>query len=155
MIGYYVTVHSMKLKSKKLSKQKLTEMAYKIRGDVLSMAYHAHVGHIAPSLSIVDILTTLYFHYLRVDPKATTDPSRDRFILSKGHAVSALYATLYRRGFVTKKDLMTYCRDGGIFSTHPLYDLARGVELSTGSLGHGLSVGAGMALGLKIKENKF
>lgn len=144
----------MKLRGKRLSAGALITMAYRIRQDVLVMAYNAGLGHIAPSLSIVDILTTLYFHYLRVDPKAPTDPSRDRFILSKGHAVSALFATLYRRGFLTRRELLTYCTDGGMLSTHPLYDVAHGVELTTGSLGHGLSVGTGMAQGLRLEEQK-
>lgn len=144
----------MRLRGKRLSARSLVTMAYRIRRDVLAMAYTAHLGHIAPSLSIVDILTTLYFHYLRVDPNSPTDPSRDRFILSKGHAVSALYATIYRRGFLTRRELLTYCTDGGMLSTHPLYDIRHGVELTTGSLGHGLSVGAGMAYGLRQREQK-
>jgi transketolase len=127
------------------------KIAKNIRKDVLAMAYNAHLGHIAPSLSIVDILTVLYFGYLNI--QSLNDSARDRFILSKGHAVSALYATLYRKGWITKKDLMTYCTDGGLFSTHPLYDVSRGVELTTGSLGHGLGVGAGMALGLQNNTN--
>lgn len=124
-------------------------MAYHIRKDVLTMAYQANVGHISSSLCIVDLLTVLYFRVLRVDPNDPTHPARDRFILSKGHAASSLYATLANCGFIKRADLFTYCQDGGHFSTHPEQDLVRGIELTTGSLGHGLSVGLGMALGLQ------
>ncbi len=127
----------------------LTKKANEIRRDVIEISYRAGVGHIAPALSIIDILTVLYFSILRINPKNPTKKTRDRFILSKGHAAAALYATLRHRGFFTKKKLRTYCQDNGAFGVHPDYNIRFGVELTTGSLGHGLAVGAGMAISLK------
>jgi len=119
------------------------------------MVYQAHIGHIAPALCITDILTVLYFRILRLDPQHHTNPLRDRFILSKGHAAAAFYATLARRGFIQRKDLFTYCREGGLLGTHPDYQPQLGIELTTGSLGHGLPVGVGMAIALrKIAKNR-
>ena len=120
--------------------KKLQQVAYAVRKDILDISYKAHVGHIGPALSIVDILTVLYFGVLT--------PKRDRFILSKGHAAAALFAILTRKGLIKKEALATFCREGGVFGDHPDYNPAIGIELTTGSLGHGLSVAAGMALGL-------
>ena len=126
----------------------MERMAREIRCSILDICYKSHTGHIGPALSIVDILTVLYFEILHVNPKKPDFPLRDRFILSKGHAVAALYATLFHRGFFSKKQLFTYCQDKSIFGMHPDYNPGLGIELTTGSLGHGLSVGVGMALGL-------
>ena len=120
--------------------KRLEHLAYTVRKDILDISYNAHVGHIGPALSIVDILTVLYFGILRA--------KADRFILSKGHAAAALFAVLTQKGHITKKALATFCRQGGAFGDHPDFDPNRGIELTTGSLGHGLSVGAGMAIGL-------
>ena len=103
--------------------------------------------HIGCSLSIVDILTYLYFHEMKIYPKHPKDSRRDIFVLSKGHAAASLYATLYLRGFFPKKLLLEYDRDGGFFSEHTNVQV-KGVEFSTGSLGHGLPVGIGFALSL-------
>ncbi len=89
-----------------------------------------------------------------MNPKKPFDPKRDRFILSKGHAAAALYSVLHRKGFFGKDKLLTFCAEGGVFGSHPVYDLKLGIELSTGSLGHGLPVGAGLALGLKMNGGK-
>lgn len=126
----------------------LAKYAHEIKKDILEISYHAHVGHIGSAFSIADILTVLYHEVLRISPKTPQDPKRDRFILSKGHAASALYATLASRGFFTKKAMRSFCRDGGQFGVHPVIDPTSGIEFSTGSLGHGLSVGAGLAMGL-------
>lgn len=117
--------------------------------DIVDISYKAGVGHIGSALSIADILTVLYLSILNINPKKPFDKCRDRFILSKGQAAAALYSVLCRKGYFSRKDLLSYCIEGGIFGTHPVCDLKLGIELSTGSLGHGLSVGVGFALGLK------
>lgn len=131
---------------------KLKKAALLVKKDIIEISYKAQVGHIGSSISISDILTVLYLSILKVNPKKPTDPLRDRFILSKGHAAAALFCVLYRKGYFPREDLLTFCAEGGIFGSHPVYDLNKGIELSTGSLGHGLSVGTGLALGLR-KQN--
>ena len=133
---------------KSKGRKKSAHLASTVRKDILDISYKAHVGHIGPALSIVDILAVLYEGIVRVNPQKPLDPSRDRFILSKGHAAAALFATLCRRGFFPRKKLFTFCRHGGAFGDHPDYNPRLGIELTTGSLGHGLSVGAGLAIGL-------
>ena len=120
--------------------------ATNIRRLILEMHYEAQSSHIASSLSCVDILTALYFKVLRVNPAKPLAPSRDRFILSKGHAASSLYATLALRGFFRKDVLKRYCLDNNCLPGHSTRGSVPGVEVSTGSLGHGLSIGAGIAL---------
>ncbi len=120
--------------------KRLEHIARAVRKDILDISYNAHVGHIGPALSIVDILTVLYFAVLK--------PKTDRFILSKGHAAAALFSVLCQKGKIPSNHLATYCLRAGIFGDHPDFDPKRGIELTTGSLGHGLSVGVGMALGL-------
>ena len=117
--------------------------ARRIRRLILDHAYRAGVGHIGSALSIADIVATLYGGVLRVDDP--TDPERDRFVLSKGHAALALYAALHLKGWVTAEQLATYCGDGTMLGVHPEAALP-GVDFATGSLGHGLSMGAGAAL---------
>lgn len=123
----------------------LKNLAREARRTILSISYEAGVGHIGSALSIADIITVLYHHTMRT---GNGDAPGDRFILSKGHAASALYATLAQRGGITKRALSSYCRDGGMFGTHPDYHPRMGFAFGTGSLGHGLSVGIGMAMGL-------
>ncbi len=106
------------------------------------------MGHIGSALSIAEILAALYGRILHVP--TPTDPERDRFILSKGHAALALYAALHLRGFLTQNDLDSYCGEGSLLGVHPERALS-GIDISTGSLGQGLSVGAGMALGARMK----
>ncbi len=137
----------MRINKKEINK--LKNLALSVKKDILEISFKAKVGHIGSSISIADILTVLYLHILKVDSKKPFDPKRDRFILSKGHAAAALYCVLHRKGFFGKDKLLTFCADGGVFGSHPVYDIKLGIELSTGSLGHGLSVGAGLALGLK------
>lgn len=128
-------------------RHQLKAIARKIRRSVIKMSYHAKTGHIGTALSIVDILTVLYFRILRIRPGHVTR-TRDRFILSKGHAAAALYATLAHRGFMPMSMLQGYCVDNGILGAHPDYNPKRGIELTTGSLGHGLSTGVGIAMGV-------
>ncbi len=110
------------------------------------MVHRANASHIGSCLSIVDILTVLYGSILNVDSTRPDWPGRDRFILSKGHAAAALYATLAEKGFFPVKWLETYCKDGSKLGGHITHHDVPGVEVSTGSLGHGLPIGCGMAL---------
>lgn len=121
----------------------LDGLAARVRRAVVDGAKAAGVGHIGSALSIVDILAALYGSVLRIE--AVDDPDRDRFILSKGHAALALYAVLHERGLIDEELLASYCRDGTALGTHPEHAVA-GIDFSTGSLGHGLSIGAGAAL---------
>lgn len=125
------------------------EISKEIKKLIIEMAYRSGTSHIGPSLSISDILSVLYFKILNVNPKKPNWPNRDRFILSKGHGAAALYATLALKGFFPKHYLREYRINQGIFHGHPCREAAPGIEASTGSLGHGLSIGAGMALALK------
>ncbi len=121
-----------------------------IRRIVLNQSKRAHVGHIGSALSIADIIAALYMNVLRIpDPD---DPDRDRFVLSKGHAALAVYAALYLKGWLTEETLNTYCADASLLGAHPEHAL-RGVDFSTGSLGHGLSMGAGAALAARLQRS--
>ena len=119
-----------------------------IRRIVLDQSKRAHVGHIGSALCIAEILAALYGRVLRIP--ALDDPERDRFILSKGHAALAVYAALHLRGWLTADDLNSYCADGSLLGVHPEHVL-RGVDFSTGSLGHGLSMGTGAALAARLQ----
>lgn len=121
------------------------EISREIRKNLVRM--HQKGSHFGSAMSIVDILAVLYFRVMNI--AAPDDPDRDRFILSKGHATSAWYATLARKGFVDGKILDTYLKDGGQLYGHPVRGGVPGVETSTGSLGHGINIGAGMALAAK------
>jgi len=117
------------------------------------MVTRAGASHIGSSLSAVDILSVLYGGFLKVDPRNPDLPDRDRLIFSKGHAAAACYATLAEAGFFPLSLLDTYCRNGSVLSGHVTRSGVPGVELSTGSLGHGLPVGCGMALAAS-RDNK-
>jgi transketolase len=132
----------------------LLSLSRSIRLSVVEMAHAAHAGHVGPALSIVELLATLYGEFLRVDPHKPADPNRDRFILSKGHAAQALYATLAHRGFFPREELATYLKDGSRLAGHPSTKVP-GVELSTGSLGHGLNVGLGLALAARLAHRTY
>lgn len=129
----------------KMQKQDLTQTAYNIRKNIIEMLVPKESHHIGCSLSIVEILTVLYFDILHIDPKNPNDKNRDIFILSKGHAAAALYATLAQRGFFSQEILSKYDTNGGILPEH-ITRVVTGVEVSTGSLGHGLPIGVGFAL---------
>jgi transketolase len=133
----------------------LQRRAAELRGKVVEMSHAAQAAHLASSLSCADILAAAYWHVLRLDPSRPKDPHRDRFILSKGHAAAALYAVLAMRGFFPISELDTYCKDGGRLAEHPPANLLPGVEAATGSLGHGLPLGCGMALSGRIKGETF
>jgi transketolase len=124
--------------------------AGEIRRIILEQSKRAGVGHIGSALSVADILATLLGGTMRIeDPD---DPDRDRFVLSKGQASLALYAALHLRGSLTADQLSTYCADGTLLGTHPEAAL-RGVDFSTGSLGHGLSLAAGSALAARLQSS--
>lgn len=120
-------------------------MSRRIRAHALRMAHHANASHIGGCLSMADLLAVLYSEVLRVNPARPHWEDRDRFILSKGHAAAILYAVLAERGFFSTALLDSYCGDGSPLMGHASHEVP-GVELSTGSLGHGLPVGCGMAL---------
>ena len=124
--------------------------AAEIRRIVLEQSKRANVGHIGSALSIADIIAALYGQVLvDLEPSA---PQRDRFVLSKGHAALALYAALYLRGWISQDTLNSYCADGSLLGVHPDREL-QGVDFSTGSLGHGLSIAAGAALAARLQQS--
>lgn len=124
----------------------------KNRRRLLEIVYKAKAGHIGGDLSCLNILTALYFDLMKVDSSNPLNPDRDRFVLSKGHCVEALYVTLEAKGFVTSEIIDTLGQFGSILSGHPTIEVP-GIEVNSGALGHGLSIGVGMALGAK-KSNK-
>lgn len=131
------------------------KIARKIRKSVIEMKFISQSSHIGSALSCIDILAVIYFKILNLNKNNLKDQDRDRFILSKGHAVSALYAVLAEKGFFKKKVLNNYCKNGSKLSGHPTKDCLPGIEVSTGSLGHGLPMGTGMALAGKGDKRKY
>lgn len=132
--------------------QGFEKIAKDIRQDILEMIYRTKSPHIGCSFSMVEVLVALYFKILKIDPKNPGDPDRDRFILSKGHGCPALYPVLAERGFFSKEVLKGFAIDGGTLEQHPTHNIPWGIEASTGSIGHGLSVAAGMALAAKYDK---
>jgi transketolase len=133
---------------------RLESIARECRVQILRMLAHAGSGHPGGSLSVIDILTTLYFGRLKFDPKRPDWPERDRVVLSKGHAVPALYAVLLRAGYFPEKQLITLRKLGSPLQGHPDRTALPGIEAATGSLGQGLSISLGLALGLKLANVK-
>lgn len=133
----------------KLYGKQLEIMATKARLLGLDAVHTAASGHIGGSLSAMDILTTLYFNVMQVDPANPQDPDRDRFVLSKGHCTPALYPVLSLRGFFPQEDLKLFRSIKGHYSGHPDMRHVKGVDMSTGSLGQGISTAVGMAKGAK------
>lgn len=133
----------------------LKARAAQLRGTVVTMCHEASSAHLGSSLSCLDVLTAAYWHVLNIDPANPTDPDRDRFILSKGHAAMALYATLANRGYFPVEELKTYNQDNGRLAEHPPANLLPGVEAATGSLGHGLPIGIGMAVAGRIQKRSY
>ncbi|MFN8590204.1 MAG: transketolase [Thermomicrobiales bacterium] len=122
---------------------------------VLQAIHHAGAGHIGGPLSATDLLVALYFDQMRIDPSRPDWPDRDRFILSKGHSSIALYTVLAMRGYFPVAELMTFDAAHSRLQGHPDMHALPGLEMSTGSLGQGLSPGAGMALGARVRGNDF
>ena len=136
------------LDSKQLNE--LKSIARLLRIDVLKMLNEAGSGHTGGSLSAVEIITALYFYKMRHNPKNPKWPDRDRFVLSKGHGAPALYAALARCGYFDFSELMTLRKMGSILQGHPDMNFTPGIDISTGSLGQGLSMANGMALALRL-----
>ena len=128
----------------------LNEITCSIRKDIVSMIHGAKSGHPGGSLSAVEILTALYFDQMNIDPTNPKMEDRDRFVLSKGHAAPALYATLAQRGYFAKEELNNLRQLGSMLQGHPDMKKVPGVEMSTGSLGQGFSVACGMAMAAKL-----
>lgn len=132
-----------------LTDKNIKAMLNNLRRDIITMAKHS--GHVAVALSCVDIIAALYAEVMNCTPMTVESPERDRFILSKGHGCMALYAVLAWRGFIDHQILATYNQNGSMLAEHPLAGKVAGVECATGTLGHGLAIGAGMAKGLKLQ----
>ncbi|MGH7799065.1 MAG: transketolase [Thermodesulfobacteriota bacterium] len=128
----------------------LKEIARRVRIDLLKALHRAKSGHTGGSLSSVEILVSLYFSELRHNPKNPRWGDRDRFVLSKGHGVPALYSVLAHAGYFAREELMSLRKPGSRLQGHPEYDLEIGIEATTGSLGHGLSAANGMALAARM-----
>jgi transketolase len=130
----------------------MDERSKALRRDIISMLEHGGRGHVASALSLVEILRVLYDDILRYHAHEPRWPGRDRLILSKGHGCMALYALLADKGFFDKAEFKRFCKSDGILGGHPEYPKVPGVEASTGSLGHGLSIGIGMALHARYEK---
>lgn len=130
--------------------KKLRKIANNIRKGIIEEVYSAKSGHPGGALSIADILSVLYFNQMNLDPKNPQSNLRDRLVLSKGHASAALYATLAERGFFSKEELKTFRKIGSNLQGHPDMEKVAGIDMSTGSLGQGLSIANGMALASKM-----
>ncbi len=133
----------------------LQKTACKVRIGIIEGVHAAKSGHPGGSLSVADILTYLYFKEMNIDPENPKDPERDRFVLSKGHAAPALYATLAQRGFFSPDELLGLRHIGSILQGHPDMKHIPGVDMSTGSLGQGISAAVGMALSAKHFGDNF
>lgn len=138
-----------------MSAPDLAQIARELRGRIVEMSHRSGAPHLGSSLSCVDILVAAYWSVLKIDPARPDDPDRDRFILSKGHAAAALYATLARRGFFSSDLLSTYAARGSKLEQQPAPRAVPGVEAATGSLGHGLGLGLGMALAARIQKRSY
>lgn len=133
----------------------LAKHANQVRKGIVKGVHSAKAGHPGGSLSAADIFTFLYFEELNIDPKNPKDPNRDRFVLSKGHTAPGLYAALAHRGYFPEEDLLTLRHLGSYLQGHPDMKHIPGVDMSSGSLGQGISAAAGMALGARMSDKDF
>ena len=133
----------------------MNDIAKQMRIDIVEMLAAAGSGHPGGSLSAADILAVLYFDKMNIDPSNPEDPDRDRLVLAKGHAAPALYAALAQRGFFPREDLITLRKSNSHLQGHPNMQTTPGVEMSTGSLGQGLSVANGMALAGRLDGRDY
>jgi transketolase len=142
--------------SKPLTEAELDGLAKKLRFRTIRNSYLTGTPHLGSCLSCIDLLVYLYWNVLRVHPDAPSDPSRDRLILSKGHAAPALFQVLAERGYFPVSDLDNYGHDGSIFGEHPpTPSHLAGIEAATGSLGHGLPMGLGMAIASAVTKTPY
>ena len=133
----------------------LTKKSYELRRDIIEMIYNSKAGHVGGDLSVIDILTVLYYKVLNTSPDSRKDPDRDRFIMSKGHCTDALYAVLGDRGYFDKQEaIKTFSAFNSRFIGHPNTDVP-GIEMNSGSLGHGIALGVGMALAAKLDGRSY
>lgn len=140
---------------KNLNIQYLKDKSTEYRRTILDMIVRGKASHVGSSFSCVEILTYLYEHILNIDPYDAEDPNRDKLILSKGWAVSTLYSILADRGFFNKEMLLEYCQDGSKLIGCSTRNGIPGIEATTGSMGHGLPLGVGMAMAAKIEGKKL
>ena len=133
----------------------LEKIANNVRMDILEEVYNAKSGHIGGAFSIADILTVLYFNEMNIDAKIPDSPDRDRLVLSKGHASAALYSVLAEKGYIDKKELKTFRNIDSNLQGHPDMNKVPGVDMTTGSLGQGLSAANGMALSSKLDSRGY
>jgi transketolase len=146
----------MALDANRLPKEELERLARVIRARIVENSHRTQTPHLGSCLSCVDILVAAYFHVLRLDTGEPRASMRDRFILSKGHGAAALFQVLALRGFYPESMLANYGEDGGIFAEHPpTPSHLAGIEAATGSLGHGMPIGLGMALAGRIQKRDY
>lgn len=138
-----------------MDKLELQKVANEVRKDIVTAVHAAKAGHPGGSLSAADIFTYLYFEEMNVDPKNPKDPDRDRFVLSKGHTAPGLYAALAEKGYFPKEDLLTLRHLGSYLQGHPDMKHIPGVDMSSGSLGQGISCAVGMALAGKMDNKDY
>lgn len=132
--------------------KELSKLAYDLRKDTVDMIVSGKGGHIGGDMSVMEIVTTLYFDQMNISPENQDDPNRDMFVMSKGHSVEAYYAVLAKKGFFGTQEVITeFSKFGSKFIGHPNNKLA-GIEMNSGSLGHGLPVSVGMALAAKMDQ---
>lgn len=138
-----------------MNELQLKKTANEVRKGIVASVHSARAGHPGGSLSCADILTYLYFEEMHVDPANPQDENRDRFVLSKGHAAPALYAVLAEKGFFPKEDLITLRKIGSYLQGHPDMKHVPGVDMSTGSLGQGISAAVGMAMAARLQKKEY
>ena len=138
-----------------MNKLELQKMANEVRKGIVTGVHAAKTGHPGGSLSAADLFTYLYFEEMNVDPKNPQDPDRDRFVLSKGHTAPGLYATLAHKGYFPVEDLLTLRHIGSHLQGHPCMQHTPGLDMSSGSLGQGISAAAGMALSAKLRNKSY
>ena len=138
-----------------MNKLELQKMANEVRKGIVTGVHAAKAGHPGGSLSAADLFTYLYFEEMNVDPKNPQDPDRDRFVLSKGHTAPGLYATLAHKGYFPVEDLVTLRHIGSHLQGHPCMQHTPGLDMSSGSLGQGISAAVGMALSAKLRNKSY
>ena len=138
----------------KMETKELIKQAEVDRRRLIEVVYNAKAGHIGGDLSCLNVMTALYFNIMNVSPADVKNPDRDRFVLSKGHCVEALYVTLEAKGFLKKEITDTLGQYGSILSGHPTIEVP-GIEVNTGALGHGLPIGVGMAIAAKMDKRSY
>ncbi len=138
-----------------MNSEELARTANAIRRRVLQMVFNAQSGHLGGSFSVAEIISALFFSEMRIDPENPAWPDRDRLVPSKGHCAPSIYVALSLRGVIAPEALDDLRQTGCVLQGHPCMNKVPGIDVSTGSLGHGLSIGLGMALGARLKKQDF